>query len=492
MLTTDVHVQNHCRSLVWGLVVLPWIAGFLPSARADVVITPAPRGEPLSSLYKVSAEDRLCPVYNARVAPADTSRRHRAMDDKKNSADYYEMAAFTTFDMDAPARIAVSCPEPITAARILPSSLKIVPDIKEGTLSFTLEKPGPITIEVNGRWVDALHIFANPREAAPPDPDDPNVVYYGPGIHEVTHRQLGDNQTLYLAPGAIVRAVVADDERYSISEYSGQRNYEPTFLLRGKNIRVRGRGILDGSACPTHARSPLFVDGSEISIEGVIIRDSSIWTIPIRRSSDVTVENVKLIGYRANSDGIDICNSQQVTVRDCFIRTLDDLVVVKSDQGQGPTRNIRVERCTLWNEVAHALSVGAELREEVDFVEFQDCDVIHDKGREWTLRVFHADSAPVSNIFFTNIRVEESQRLASLWIGKAVWSRDDERGHIRNVAFQRIDAAGDPLRIELTGFDAEHTVEGVRFQNVRLNGRPITGADVTETNVHVRDVTIEP
>lgn len=47
------------------------------------------------------------------------------------------------------------------------------------------------------------------------------------------------------------------------------------------------------------------------------------------------VTNVKLLGYRANSDGIDICNSRNVTVQGCFVRTLDDLIVVKTDKGQG-------------------------------------------------------------------------------------------------------------------------------------------------------------
>ena len=145
----------------------------------------------------------------------------------------------------------------------------------------------------------------------------------------------------------------------------------------------------------------------------------------------MTIKNVKLIGYRANSDGIDICNSRDVTVDGCFIRTLDDLIVVKSDQGQGEVRKVVAKNCVLWNEVAHALSVGAELRENVDDVLFTDCDIIHDLGREWTLRVYHCDSARISNIRFENIRIEETKRLISLWIGKAVWTRDEARGHRR-------------------------------------------------------------
>ena len=59
------------------------------------------------------------------------------------------------------------------------------------------------------------------------------------------------------------------------------------FLLHGDHIRFLGRGIIDGSRCPTHARSLLMVQGSDIQIEGVILRDSSTWNVPIRRSDRV-------------------------------------------------------------------------------------------------------------------------------------------------------------------------------------------------------------
>jgi hypothetical protein len=229
------------------------------------------------------------------------------------------------------------------------------------------------------------------------------------------------------------------------------------------------------------------VQGQDILVEGIILRDSSTWNIPIRQSERVRVKNVKLLGYRANSDGIDICNSRDVTVEGCFIRTLDDLIVVKTDQHQGEARRIVAKDCVLWNEVAHALSIGAELRENVDDVLFSNCDVIHDKGREWTLRVYHCDSATISNVRFDNIRIEESPRLISLWIGKAVWTRDDARGRINGVTFKDIRAQAQPLVVELKGFDETHEVENTVFEKVVVNGRPLAAADV-KTNAYVKTV----
>jgi hypothetical protein len=234
------------------------------------------------------------------------------------------------------------------------------------------------------------------------------------------------------------------------------------------------------------------VRGSDISIEGVILHDSSTWSVPIRRSDRVTISKIKVLGYRGNSDGIDVCNSRDVTVDGCFLRTWDDLIVVKSDLGQGPVRHVIAKNCVLWNTLAHALSVGAELREPVDDVLFTDCDVIHDTGREWTLRVYHCDAAAVSNVRFENLRIEETRRLISLWIGKAVWSRDAQRGHIQDVAFKniRVTCLGLP-KVELAGFDAAHVVETVKFHDVQINGLPLMKAVDWKANAFVKDVSVK-
>jgi polygalacturonase len=195
------------------------------------------------------------------------------------------------------------------------------------------------------------------------------------------------------------------------------------------------------------------------------------------------------LGYRANSDGIDICNSRDVLVENCFIRTDDDLIVVKADKGQGPSQNIIAKSNVLWNPVAHALSIGAEVREPVDNVLFTDCDIIHDQGREWSMRVYQCDSALVSNIRFENIRVEEAHQLISLWIGKAIWSRDKDFGHIRNICFKNIRATGSPLNVELMGADMLHDIQKVTFEDVVLNGKAISLQGV-QANGFVKNIRI--
>lgn len=494
-----MRIENHRAifrrpaAVLTALVISVWFAraGAAGAAEGRVIVYPAPAGELLSSDYHVSVGGHEAPVYRAKVAPADAAQRWKAMDDKTNSADFFDMAAFASFDMEGAVTVSVTVDREVTAAKVLPSSTGITPVIRGRSVSFTVASPANLTVEINGEWVKSLHLFVNPLETDVPKPDDPNVIYFGPGVHEVSHLVIGDNKTVYVAGGAVVRAAIKLGEKFSISTYSGLRNYAPTFELRGRNITFRGRGVIDAGGCTTHARHMVFVQGSDIRLEGVILRNSSSWTIPIRRSDRVTVGNVKLLGYRANTDGIDICNSRDVTVENCFIRTLDDLIVVKSDKGQGEVKRIVARGCVLWNQVAHALSVGAELRDNVDDVLFTDCDIIHDQGREWSLRIFHCDAARVSHVRFENIRVEEARRCISVWIGKAVWSRDPDRGHIQGVSFENIQVSGNPIKVELTGADEGHGIEDVLFQNVRFNGKPLA-RDEIKLNAFVENLVVRP
>ena len=97
----------------------------------------------------------------------------------------------------------------------------------------------------------------------------------------------------------------------------------------------------------------------------------------------------------------------------------------------------------------------------------------------------------MSNVRFENLRIEESPRLISLWIGKYVWTRDTQRGQIQDVTFKNIRVTADHLRVELTGFDETHRVQDVLFQDVVVNGKPLTGTDV-KRNAFVGNVRVQP
>ena len=476
------------------------------SCSEKVRIYPAPDGMELSADFTVEVEGEVVPLYKATIPAADLIPR------LTRDPAAFDFASFAYFDMCASVSLTVSCPEVVESVKILPSSFAIVPEVDGNRITFVLDEPRHVTVEVNGNWQNSLHIFANPFEKNIPDPDDPNVVYFGPGIHEVTSIPVGDSTTVYIAGGAVVRCVMDPEEEPL--EIRGSKRNPPSFMLQGKHIMVRGRGIIDQEALPrSKRRYTIFAQFSEdVTIEGVIIHDPSHWTMPIQSSDHVHVDNVKIIGWRGNSDGVDISNTRDVLVENCFMRTLDDAVVIKSFEGRGEVRNIHTRKCVVWNELAHAFSLGAEMRENVSNILFEDCDVIHDVGRETALRVYHCDDAVVSDVTFENIRIEEARRLISCWIGTTRWTESEERGHIKNVTFRNITAVSAPIdtsltgfqdgsdwkpyiirdhaSMELVGFDQDHLVEGVLFENVLLDGKKVEAGQVT-MNEFVKEVRFE-
>lgn len=442
---------------------------------------------PLGAKDKVPFEVRFAGkkvrVYEVRVSPRDSLLRMKGMDDKKGSKDIFEMAAFCSEDIAGPTLVKVRYSSEVKSAKVLPSSRGIVPVVSGKEISFEAVPGDRLTLEVNGDEIHSLHVFANREEEEIPDPADPNVIYYGPGEHYVSRVIVRSNQTLYIAPGAVLYGEMFQREKGG--------PYSPVISLIGDNIKVRGRGIVDGSSCETLSTNLLYVNGKNISIEGIVLRDASVWTLPVKNSENVTIDNVKILGYRANSDGIDICNSRGVTVRDCFIRTLDDLIVIKTTQGGGECEHIYASGNILWNEVAHAVSVGAEIVKDIRDVVFDGNDIIHDKGREWSMRVYHCDNATVSGVVFRNLRIEESRNFISLWINKAVWSSSKERGRIDGVVFENIraDRVVNPV-VQVFGYDEDHKVENVTLEGVFANGSKITSANL-KTNNFVNNITIK-
>jgi hypothetical protein len=76
-------------------------------------------------------------------------------------------------------------------------------------------------------------------------------------------------------------------------------------------------------------------------------------------------------------------------------------------------------------------------------------------------------------------------------VTKTFYSQDDQRGTVRNVVFKDIAVTHRVTPASrLQGFDADHGVEGVVFDNMRFNGQAVTNAAAGQIAIgaHVRDV----
>ena len=216
---------------------LPVVAvgiAFGSHAQTKVRVYPAPAGEPLSQRFVVRVEHLDSPVYVAHVRAITVVKTPEVQEVQTDGE-----ASFTSFDMSAPVRVEVRCQEKVTSAKILPTSYGISPEFSGNRVTFLISKPQQLTLEINGDWNNSLHLFANPIETDVPKATDPDVIYFGPGVHTIDSLKVGSGKTVCLAGGAVVYGKVTPGHEH-----------DPVISLDGSNIQLRGRGILDGSLHP--------------------------------------------------------------------------------------------------------------------------------------------------------------------------------------------------------------------------------------------------
>lgn len=443
---------------------------------AESVVYPAPPSAQITNDFTVTVDGKPLELYSVETLHGDS-------------------AQFANFDFSGAAQIVIHSRRDATAAKILPESANIHPTIQGNDIQFSLNHPCNLTVEVDG-VERVLHLFANPIETARPKSGDANVIYFAPGVHDITHLEISNNSTLYLAGGAILRAQLPDEND------SNENFRKPVVEIAGaKNVKICGRGILDLSALPWHARQGIVIKNSEnVSVEGITILDSPSWTLAVFNSKKIHIDGIKEICRRVNGDGIDLCNSQDAVVENCFLRDNDDEICVKTTApAPAPiSKNIVVKNCVIWNERARGLGITSETRRDIENVTFTNCDIIHDfsdGGDCAALAVLVSDSGSMRNINFDDIRVHDAKVLFRGWIGSDVWGHDAKRGRIDGLWFKNIEATGDDFpRSDLIGCDTNHLIQNVAFENLRIQGELIhdPGQGKIFTNAYVKNLKFSP
>jgi len=472
-----------------------------PKQGKCVATWPMPHTEMESDAYRLEVDGVAVPVWLARVREAINKPQGCGWTSMLNGPT--EWCSFARFDARYPATATVTVSRPFATAQVLPHSAKIAPEIDGNRITFSIDRPCPITITLDGNDEHPLHLFCREIETDIPVPDADNVVYFGPGEHWIDTLRVKSGQTVYIDGGSVLRAVMpagATGKRGGVLNlYSyGRRIIDIDGV---ENVRICGRGIIDGSCLPHPAGNLIRVSNSRgVCIEGITLRNSPGWHLPITASEDVTVNDLACISGRLNSDGVNCVSSSRVTVRRTFVRSHDDSFVVKTTLPDRPSADILYEDCVAWNDWGYALGVSYETRSDIRDIVFRNCDVVF--ARNWPLGVHVSDGGTIGPVLFENIGVyyprtsltpHMSRQAVQFDIVEDVWGKDDRRGRVRDVTLRNVSFAGENIpSIRIAGHDAEHRIEDVLFENVSINGKVLKSPDdhIFDVNEHVKGLTV--
>jgi hypothetical protein len=346
--------------------------------------------------YDVFLNGKKCFINMARVSKVPFNR---PWEGTQRPLEQTEINGFINFASDSEVEVIVDCKMRVDKAVLKPLNRKIDVTIKENRIMLNLKNNGQYVLEINGQH-EVLHIFYDSMEEYK---DKKSATYYfGPGIHRQGIINLKDDESIYVDRDAVVLCSVLAE--------------------KAKNIKIFGSGILDGSM--EERISPLIspasgcydgmtvgnirmYDCENVSIDGVVLRDSSIWAASFFGCNNVRMNNIKIIGqWRYNTDGIDLTNTSNVEIYNSFIRSFDDAISIKGIYDYDKAiENIKVDNCILWCGWGKSCELGAETSaKEFKNIYFSNIECIHNSIAAMDIQ--NCNDADIHDIYFRNINVE--------------------------------------------------------------------------------------
>ena len=384
---------------------------------------------------------------------------------------YQDVVAFTSFDFkNEKVTVEVSCNFTVNSVVIKPKSDNVAFTRTGNKITFELSEPKYLKVQIND-GKRPLYIFADSSEVA----ETNAKYYYGPGVHDVgTRFPIDANSTVYIAGGAVV---------------------EGTLLLKGPNIKIRGRGILSSgylewSAWNAGARNiaMLYDDPSYTGnfnyheYSGIVMLNSPGW-FSNGYGKFRSLLNLKAIGWVRNSDFPHL-NGNGIA-RNCFMFNNDDGLITNTGN------NNTYQNCVV-DKGPFGRSIVSLNNQSQEYNLWEDVDVIGDEminGKFGSIAIIESTGGYKRNYIFRNIRIEDgvspTQPFAYIYADNL---------DVNNFTFENI-------IIETTRNKASSittlnggTVTGVTFKCIKIAGdykTSLTDAKVSQSGSGITNITYD-
>lgn len=493
--------------------------------------------EKYSVFVKEQGEKREIPVYVSLLANGDGNGKELPDDvykiydglgrGTKTLKTYFSVAEF-----ENKGKIEVLLPEV--------KGIKVKPEIEytfeKGVFSFETDKDINFCIQPDGDIFGCLHIFLSKRK----EPEE-NAIVFKKGIytyenceyitlneHNVPVFNIKDNMVIHLQEGAIIKAA---------AELAGV-----------KNVKICGNGIFSlidrCHGAESDFEGETFGAFRYYALPGIYIRSGcenieiqdvtlncEFRGITIRNSEKIKIKNVKMFTSTENADGINCMNTSNLLVDGCYIQSADDCFCMYNSCDSIPTlgdsdyenptgicRDVLVENCIMSSNArpfvlgGHATG-NTEKRCLIENINVRNCKIIetpyaiynnpYEYALYWSgfLRILSQSEQMVRNITFEDITVDVTKGHNGKPVhievrGTKNASYTESKGYrIENISFKNINIRQNTeklIKSYIKCAEEENTeIDGVVFDNFNINGRKITGEEITVSG-EVKNIEIIP
>jgi oligogalacturonide lyase len=255
-----------------------------------------------------------------------------------------------------------------------------------------------------------------------------------------------------------------------------------------------------------------------VVVRDLMLRNPAFWNLQVTYCDGVEIRDLKIRAHSemvraASSDGIDIDSTRNVLIAGCDIECDDDAICLKSGRDADglrvnrPTENVVVRNCRV-AQGAGLVVFGSETSGGIRNVKIYDCKAEGGCGEVVRFKTRMGRGGVVEDVLYENIEADGARLVFNFnmdafnttWVPEEFRTpvpRDKGTPVFRNIRVRNLRATncgsagrlvglpGSPLR-ELTlenvtieaksGFTIRNA-RGLHFENVRVNGKPVSAPD---------------
>ena len=424
------------------------------NAKDRLVVAKAPAGVELKHDFEVMArveggEWQPVDCYAVRVAHV------------VNAKSIAVKTSVAKFEFEGRVEICVkSIGKDINTYKIRPNSYGITARQDANSLYFTLDKPRYLSVEIDGDIYNNLQIFADNILEKPKVKNKKDLIYFGPGIHDLKEDSLAitSGKTVFIDNGAVVKGWLS--------------------IYNAHDVKVIGHGMV----MPQHHAGIMVRYSKNVYIDGPLTTQ-----LPVGGSDSVVVKNAKVMSWYGWGDGFNIFASNNVVQNHLFARTSDDCSTIYCTRlgYHGSCHNIRISDCIYWADVAHPIMIGLHgdiaKNEIIEDVVYDNIEILEQAENQidyqGCIGINNGDNITVRNITFRNINIDDITR-GMLFNFRVCFNKKyctaPGRG-IENILLENISYSGnnDNLSI-LAGYANDRTIRNITFRNLNINGKHIS------------------